>query len=225
MKAILLAAGRGERLRPLTDHTPKPLMPVRGKPIIEWQLDALARAGANEVVVNTAWLEEQFPLALGDGSRWGLRIHYSKEGRDHGGALETAGGIAKALPWLGEVFWVVSADVYTPGFEFDAAELAELPNETDLKLWLVPNPAHHPQGDFALDANGRLQHDGARHTWSSIGVFRASLFQGVAVGQRLPLRPLLDQSVDAGRALGTLWAGAWSDVGTAERRAARNAPG
>lgn len=222
MKAILLAAGRGERLRPLTDHTPKPLLPVRGKALIAWQLEALARAGAREVVVNTAWLEEQLPLALGDGSRWGLRIHYSKEGRDHGGALETAGGIAKALPWLGEVFWVVSADVYTPGFEFDPAELATLPAQHALKLWLVPNPAHHPHGDFALGADGRLQRTGQRHTWSSIGVFRASLFHGVAVGQRLPLRPLLDQAVDAGHALGTLWTGAWTDVGTAERLAALN---
>ena len=128
MKALILAAGRGERMRPLTDTTPKPLLCVRGKPLIEWHLEALARAGVREVVINTAWLELQFPAALGDGSRWGLRIRYSTEGRDHGGALETAGGIAKALPWLGEVFWLVSADIFAPDFIFErslADRLAE----------------------------------------------------------------------------------------------------
>ena len=128
MRAMILAAGRGERMRPLTDTTPKPLLPVRGKPLIEWHLLALARAGVRQVVVNTAWLEEQFPAALGDGARWGLSIRYSTEGRDHGSALETAGGIRKALPWLAprgdEAFWVVSADIFMPDFEFDAG-LAE----------------------------------------------------------------------------------------------------
>ena len=113
-KAFILAAGRGERMRPLTDHTPKPLLPVRGKPLIEWHLEALARAGVREVEINTAWLEAQFPAALGDGMRWGLEIHYVHEGRDHGGAHETAGGIANALPLLGPVFWVVSGDVFLP---------------------------------------------------------------------------------------------------------------
>jgi MurNAc alpha-1-phosphate uridylyltransferase len=127
-RAIILAAGRGERMRPLTDHTPKPLLTVRGRPLIEWHLGALAAAGVEDVVVNTSWLGEQFPEALGDGSRWGLRIHYSHEGRDFGGALETAGGIATALPWLAPkaqggidadaVFWVVSGDVFLPGFAF-----------------------------------------------------------------------------------------------------------
>ncbi|MEY4414953.1 MAG: hypothetical protein RIQ53_2246, partial [Pseudomonadota bacterium] len=111
LAAIILAAGRGERMRPLSDTCPKPLLPVGGRPMIEWHLRALAAAGVREVVINTAWLETQFPAALGDGRRWGLRIHYSMEGRDHGGALETAGGIAKALPWLGERFWVVSGDI------------------------------------------------------------------------------------------------------------------
>jgi hypothetical protein len=119
-RALILAAGRGERMRPLTDTTPKPLLPVRGQPLIVHHLVALAAAGVREVVINTAWLEEQFPAALGDGARWGLKIHYSMEGRDHGGALETAGGIAKALPWLAprgeEAFWVVSGDVFLPGF-------------------------------------------------------------------------------------------------------------
>jgi hypothetical protein len=149
--AIVLAAGRGERMRPLTDHTPKPLLPVRGRPLIEWHLLALQRAGVREVVVNTAWLEELFPAALGDGRRYGLRLHYSMEGRDHGGALETAGGIAKALPLLGEAFWVVSGDVFLPGFGFDAAPAAAvLDGRHDAHLWMVRNAPHHPRGDFAL---------------------------------------------------------------------------
>ncbi len=129
--AIILAAGRGERMRPLTDATPKPLLEVRGKPLIEWHLEALARAGVREVVINTAWLEDRFPAALGDGARWNLRIHYSHEQRDHGGALETAGGIATALHWLADAdptrsFWVVSGDIHAPGFGFDGAAVQRL---------------------------------------------------------------------------------------------------
>src|SRR6478672_6486009 len=153
LKAMVLAAGRGERMRPLTDHTPKPLLPAHGKPLIEWHLDALARDGIREVVINTAWLEEQIPAALGDGSRFGLSIRYSMEGRDHGGALETAGGIAKALPWLGESFWLVSADIFSPDFRFDPAVAARFAAGTELAhLWLVRNPAFHPQGDFGIGA-------------------------------------------------------------------------
>src|SRR6478672_4592552 len=118
MRAIILAAGRGERMRPLTDRTPKPLLQVRGKRLIEWHIEALARAGVREIVVNTAWLEEHFPAVLGDGASYGVSIRYSTEGRDHGGALETAGGIAKALPLLGDAFWVVSGDVFIPDFTF-----------------------------------------------------------------------------------------------------------
>src|SRR4051794_16646720 len=124
MKALILAAGRGERMRPLSDTCPKPLLEVRGKRLIEWHLEALARAGVREVVINTAWLEEQFPAALGDGSRYGMRIDSSFEGRDHGRPLETAGGIAKALPLLGDVFWVVSGDIFVPDFPFDPADAA-----------------------------------------------------------------------------------------------------
>ena len=126
MKAMILAAGRGERMRPLTDHEPKPLLPVRGKPLIEWHLEALARAGVREVVVNTAWLEDAIVAALGDGARFGVTIRYSMEGRDHGGALETAGGIAKALPLLldhaDDAFWLVSGDIFVPAFAFDARD-------------------------------------------------------------------------------------------------------
>lgn len=216
--ALILAAGRGERLRPHTDRTPKPLLPVRGKPLIEWHLEALARAGVREVVVNTAWLEAQFPPVLGDGSRFGLRIRYSMEGRDHGGALETAGGIAKALPFLGETFWVVAGDVYLPGFAFDG----ELPAGRHAHLWMVPNAPHHPQGDFGIAADGRLTSGaeaaaGPRYTWASVGLFRRTMFEGIAPGTRLALRPVLEREIAAGRVGGTLWHGAWTDVGTAER--------
>lgn len=221
--ALIMAAGRGERLRPHTDHTPKPLLPVRGKPLIEWHLDALARAGVRQVVINTAWLEAQFPAALGDGRRWGLQLHYSMEGRDHGGALETAGGIAKALPLLGAEFWVVAGDVFVPDFDFAAAK--PLAEPCWARLWMVPNAAHHPGGDFGIAADGRLSSGaaaaaGTRYTWASIGRFRAALFKDIAVGTRLPLRPVLEQGIAAGRVCGELWPGAWTDVGTAERWAA-----
>jgi MurNAc alpha-1-phosphate uridylyltransferase len=224
-KALILAAGRGERMRPLTDHTPKPLLRVRGKPLIEWHLDALARAGVREVVVNTAWLEDQFPAALGDGSRWGLTIRYSMEGRDHGGALETAGGIAKALPLLGTRFWVVSGDVFLPGFSFDLAKVQRFDASGRLgHLWLVPNPPHHPAGDFGIDGDGTLTTAaaGARHTWASVGLFRAELFSGIVPGSRLALRPVLEAGIAARQLGGELWPGEWTDVGTAERLARLN---
>ena len=223
--AMILAAGRGERLRPLTDGTPKPLLPVRGKALIEWHLAALARGGVRRVVINTAWLEEQFPAALGIGARWGLRIDYSMEGRDHGAALETAGGIAKALPLLDDPFWVVSGDVFVPGFAFDAAAAAALVGTDLAHLWMVPNAAHHPAGDFALSADGRLA-DGAgeRLTWASIGLFRAAMFSAIAPGSTCALRPLLDAAIRAGRLGGSRWDGAWTDVGTPERWAMLNRP-
>jgi len=225
LRALILAAGRGERMRPLTDHTPKPLLVVRGRPLIEWQLDALAQAGVREVVVNTAWLEDQFPAALGDGARFGLAIRYSMEGRDHGGALETAGGIAKALPLLGEAFWVVSGDVYTPGFHFDAATAARFAAGDDwAHLWLVANAPHHPGGDFAIGADGRAQADAEpRFTWSSIGLYRSSMFAGLRPGTRAALRPLLDAGIQQRRISAEFYPGAWTDVGTPERLAALNA--
>ena len=226
-QALILAAGRGERLRPLTDHTPKPLLRVRGRPLIEWHLQALAAAGVREVVINTAWLEDQFPLALGEGERFGLRLHYSREGRDHGAALETGGGIAKALPLLDEVFWVVSGDVFLPGFGFDAGAQARFRmGPTQAHLWLVPNAPHHPRGDFGIDAQGRAVADAdERLTWASVGLFRAALFQGIPPGTRLSLRPLLDRAMASGRLGAERWHGAWTDVGTAERLAALNAGG
>ncbi len=230
MKALILAAGRGERMRPLTDHTPKPLLVVRGRPLIAWHLEALARAGVREVVVNTAWLEAQFPRVLGDGSAFGLRIAYSFEGRDHGGALETAGGIAKALPLLtaapDDPFWVVSGDVFLPGFAFDATDAAAFARSDRLgHLWLVPNAPHHPQGDFAIDAEGLATLDGQpRYTWASVGLMRAGLVDGVAPGTRMALRPCLERAIAARRLGAERWPGDWTDVGTIERLEALNRP-
>ena len=231
MKALILAAGRGERMRPLTDSCPKPLIEVRGKRLIEWHIDALARAGVREIVVNTAWLEEQFPAALGDGSRYGVEIAYSFEGRDHGGALETAGGIAKALPLLAsspdDAFWVVSGDVWVPGFAFAASDARDFAASDALaQLWLVPNAPHHPGGDFGIDARGLASRNVApKRTWASIGLFRAALFTDVAPGTRLALRPKLEEALDRQALRARAWDGEWVDVGTMERLAALNADG
>jgi MurNAc alpha-1-phosphate uridylyltransferase len=227
VSALILAAGRGERMRPLTDRTPKPLLPVHGRPLIEWHLLALARAGVRDVVINTAWLEEQFPAALGDGTRFGLAIRYSHEGRLYGGALETAGGIATALPLLGgESFWVVSGDVFVPGFPFDPSAVegfARWP-ERLAHLWLVPNAPHHPAGDFGVDAaTGLATGAEPRLTWASIGLFRAAMFEGLAPGTPMKLRPLLDAALAAGRLGAERWGGRWVDVGTPGRWQALNA--
>lgn len=223
MKALILAAGRGERMRPLTDHMPKPLLEVRGKPLIVWHLEALARDGIREVVINTAWLEHRIVDALGDGSRHGVSIRYSLEGRDHGGALETAGGIAKALPLLTEpandCFWVVSGDVFLPGFRFDADVARRFAQGNTLAhLWLVPNAPHHPEGDFGIDTQGLASRTALpRRTWASVGLFRAAIVQTVTVGEKLPLTPLLRAGADAGRIGATAYDGPWTDVGTVER--------
>ena len=219
MKALILAAGRGERMRPLTDHTPKPLIEVRGKRLIEWHLEALARAGVREVVVNTAWLEEQFPATLGDGSRHGVNITYSSEGRDHGGALETAGGVAKALPMLGDAFWVVSGDVFVPDFRFDAADAQRFEASDALgQLWMVDNAPHHPTGDFGIAADGLASRSvEPKFTWASIGLFRAALFEDIAVGTKMALRPKLELALDQRRLRAVKYDGQWTDVGTMER--------
>ncbi|NBD20561.1 NTP transferase domain-containing protein [Aquabacterium fontiphilum] len=234
--ALILAAGRGERMRPLTDHTPKPLLPVRGKPLIVWHLEALARDGVREVVINTAHLEEQFEPALGDGSRWGLRIQYAHERRDHGGALETAGGMANALPLLQaagghEAFWVVAGDVFVPGFRFEAAAAQTFVRGDDWgRLWLVPNPPHVPQGDFALTAESRVQRRDAApgcpaYTYSTIGLYRPDMVAGIQPGERAALRPFLERAIDAGRLSGQLHTGPWTDVGTPQRLAELDAQG
>lgn len=235
MKAIILAAGRGERMRPLTDHCPKPLLEVRGKPLIEWHLEALARAGVCEIVVNTAWLEQQLVDALGDGSRFGVTIHYSMEGRDHGGALETAGGIAKALPWLADAdqdaFWVVSGDIFMPAFDFDS-EAVQRFVQSDLlaHLWLVPNPPFHQRGDFGLDAQGfgladSPGPDGRRWTYANIALCRTGLVAGVVPGSKAALGPLLFQQMRHRRISAEVYLGEWENVGTPAQLAALNAGG
>lgn len=238
LKAIVLAAGRGERMRPLTDTTPKPLLPVRGKPLIAWHLEALARDGVREVVINTAWLESRIVDTLGDGARFGLTLHYSQEGRDHGGALETAGGIATALPLLrgapgtpeGECFWVVSGDIYMPGFRFDATLAQQFARSDRLAhLWLVPNPPYHPQGDFGLSAEGlgladEPGPDGQRWTYANIALCRAALFDGLAPGTRAPLGPLLFSAMRSGRVTAEVYPGPWENVGTPAQWEALNAP-
>jgi MurNAc alpha-1-phosphate uridylyltransferase len=227
--AMILAAGRGERMRPLTDRVPKPLLPVHGKPLIVWHLEALAAGGVREVVVNTAWLEEQLVEALGDGSRWGLAIRWSREGRDHGGALETAGGIAKALPLLAETFWLVSADIHVPGFRFRADDAERFAASGQLaRLWLVPNPSFHPQGDFGLAADGMglaegTGPDGQRWTYANIALCRAELCAGIAPGTVAKLAPLLFAGMRERRISAEVYRGPWENVGTPEQLAALNA--
>ena len=237
---MILAAGRGERMRPLTDHTPKPLLKVRGKPLIEWHLEALARGGVNEVVINTAWLEERIAEVLGDGARWGLRIRYSMEGRDHGGALETAGGIAKALPLLvdrdGECFWLISGDIFAPGFVIDALAADKFAAGNHLAhLWLVPNPSFHTRGDFGLDATGfgladSPGPDGLRWTYANLALCRASLCSHIVPGTRVALGPLLFNGMRERRITAEVYRGAWENVGTPAQlltlnQAAPTAPG
>jgi MurNAc alpha-1-phosphate uridylyltransferase len=212
-------------MRPLTDTCPKPLLPLHGKPMIEWHLEALARGEVQEVVINTAWLEERFPEVLGDGNRFGLRIHYSMEGRDHGGALDVAGGIAKALPLLGDAFWVVSGDIFAPDFVFDAA-LAEDFRQSDrlAHLWLVPNPPFHPNGDFGIDAQGLATRQEQRpFTWASFGLFKAELFHDIEAGMVEPLLPYLLRGIKQRRIGASSYAGRWENVGTPHQLAELNA--
>jgi MurNAc alpha-1-phosphate uridylyltransferase len=215
MKAMVLAAGRGERMRPLTDRTPKPLLEVRGQPLIAWHLRALARAGVREVVINLSWLGAQLRAALGSGARFGLHISYSEEPE---GALEVGGGIFHALPLLGaDPFLVVNGDTYT---DLDFARLS-IPPRSLAHLVLVPNPAHHPQGDFTLRGGAVGTAGEPRLTYSGLGVFRPELFAGCSPG-RFPLLPLLRSAIAAERLSGERYDGAWSDVGTAARLAALN---
>ncbi|MBV7481436.1 N-acetylmuramate alpha-1-phosphate uridylyltransferase MurU [Bordetella sp. BOR01] len=223
MHAMILAAGRGERMRPLTDHTPKPLLPAGGKPLIVWHIERLAAAGIRDIVINHAWLGEQLPAALGDGSRYGVRIAYSAEPN----ALETAGGIAQALPLLGgQPFLVVNGDIWCDWDPAQAAPQARRLDAMQADAWLllVDNPAHHPQGDFSLSADGRAGTDGpGRLTFAGIGLYRPALFDGLATGMAAPLAPLLRQAMARGMVLGTHHAGAWTDVGTPQRLAALDA--
>lgn len=209
---MILAAGRGNRMRPLTDHTPKPLLKVGGKPLIVWHLENLARAGFREIVINHAHLGSQIEAALGDGSQWNLAIQYSAEGT----ALETAGGIAKALPYLGdEPFLVVNGDVF---IDIDFVRLAKTTLQGKLAhLVMVDNPPQHPQGDFAF-RDGKLGLEGLpRLTFSGVAVYHPSLFAAVMPGQVAKLAPLLQQAIGEGRASGEHYHGVWHDVGTPER--------
>lgn len=245
---MLLAAGRGERMRPLTDTTPKPLLTVQGRALLDWHLRALQRDGVRQVLVNTAWLGAQIPAHLD--AVWpaqGLQLQYSHEQDDFGQALETAGGIARAVPRLGAAFWLAAGDVYAPDFVFDAAQAQAFAASDDLAhVWLVPNPAHHPAGDFGLQEStpgsgtGRALNlppapagqAGAapRYTYSTIALLKAALFAapwcdiaaGNPQGVAAPLAPLLRQAMDAGRCGASLYTGRWTDVGTPERLAALN---
>lgn len=244
--AMLLAAGRGERMRPLTDTTPKPLLPVRGKPLMQWPLEALARGGCTSVVVNTAWLGEQISQTFGDhftpqpppnkrkqlSNSEQLHIAYSHEGQDFGGALETAGGIVRALPLLSDVFWVLAGDVFAPGFVFSQAAVDRFAASGKLAhLWLVPNPAHNPGGDFGLSSAGlALNQAEVKYTYSTIGLYRRQLFAppwcdipaGNPHGIRAPLAPLLRAAMAQAQVSAELYTGSWADVGTPQRLAQLN---
>lgn len=216
MRALIFAAGKGERMRPLTDATPKALLPVRGKPLVAWHLQALARAGIREVVINTGWLGGQLPAALGDGTAFGVAIEWSHEGPE---PLETGGGMRRALSLLGpDPFVVANADVHT---DYDYARLPTQP-EGLAHLVLVANPAHHPRGDFVLTGT-RLRLCGEpRLTYAGIGVYRPQLVAHLPEG-RYPLGPILREAIDFGVVTGEVHSGAWTDVGTPERLAALNA--
>jgi len=239
---MILAAGRGERMRPLTDATPKPLLEVRGKPLMRWTMEALARGGFTQQVVNTAWLGEQIEQRFGAQPAWrgpasqslSPSIRYSHEGRDFGGALETAGGIVRALPLLDDVFWVAAGDVFVPQFDFTQAAAARFAASGRLAhLWLVPNPPHNPRGDFGLSADGlALDEASERWTFSTIGLYRAALFAlpycalapGNPQGARLALAPLLRVAMRKGLVSAERYPGLWTDVGTPERLALLNRP-
>lgn len=212
MKAFILAAGRGERMRPLTDHTPKPLLVAGGKPLIVWHLERLAAAGFREIVINHAHLGGQIEAALGDGARWGLSIRYSPEPP---GALETAGGITTALPLLGdEPFLVVNGDVYCDVYFGRFFGLTA----TFAHLVMVENPAHHTGGDFSLDGDRVVYANGEQtFTYAGIGVFSPSFFAEIQPGTVMKLRPLLDAAIAAGTLTGERFAGRWVDVGTPQR--------
>ncbi|MGO4765821.1 N-acetylmuramate alpha-1-phosphate uridylyltransferase MurU [Cupriavidus sp. 2KB_3] len=230
MKAMIFAAGRGDRMRPLTDTCPKPLLRVGGKPLIVWKIEALARAGLTDIVINHAWLGEQLEAALGDGSRFGVRLHWSAEGS----ALETAGGIAKALPLLttspdaSEIFLAVSGDIFC---DFDYATL--LPRARAMAgamrpmmhLVMVPNPPFHPRGDFALAGDGLLRlpdeaGDGESLTFGNIGLYDTRLFREIAPGQKVAMTPYYRAAIASGDATGERFDGRWENVGTPAQLAA-----
>jgi MurNAc alpha-1-phosphate uridylyltransferase len=216
---MILAAGRGERMRPLTESIPKPLLAVGGKPLVVWTIEKLVRAGFREIVMNVSHLGDRIEAALGDGRRWDAQIRYSHEAEP----LETAGGIATALPLLGDaIFAVVNGDIYT---DFDFARLRGAlrnarPGNPRAHLVLVDNPEHHPAGDFGLDGHDVTPHGPPSYTFSGIGVYDPVLFADIRAGTKGQLAPLLRREIDARRVTGEHHAGRWCDVGTPERLAA-----
>lgn len=217
MRAMILAAGRGERMRPLTDHTPKPLLQAGGKPLIVWHIERLVAAGINDLVINHAHLGQQIEQALGDGNRYGARIRYSNEGT----ALETAGGIAFALPHLGDApFAVINGDIWC---DYDFSHLlqhaAALHDGDGLAhLVLVDNPAHNPKGDFGLRAD-RITDTSPKFTFSGIGIYKPELFKNIPRGAKAALAPLLREQIARGCVSGEHHPGRWMDIGTPERLA------
>jgi MurNAc alpha-1-phosphate uridylyltransferase len=244
--AMLLAAGRGERMRPLTDVCPKPLLNVRGQPLMQWAMQGLQRGGVADVVINTAWLGEQIPQHFGSvletTGNAPMHLHYSQEGVDFGGALETAGGIVRALPRLADTFWVAAGDVFAPDFVFAPEAYARFQASPQLAhIWLVPNPPHNPGGDFGLSADGVLSNAPApeadspppRYTFSTMALYKRAFFEaawcnipaGNPAGVKAPLAAMLRAAMDNGAVSASLYTGAWTDVGTPERLAQLNADG
>ena len=237
-QAMVLAAGRGERMRPLTDATPKPLLRVRGQPLIQWPMQALAQGGFVRQLINIAWLGEQIPAHFGERVTWpGLpevQLTYSHEGQDFGQALETAGGIVRALPQLADVFWVVAGDVFAPDFVFAPEAVQRFAASDALAhVWLVPNPAHNVGGDFGLSPEGLVLNlakgaAGRDHTFSTIALYKKAFFAdgglppGNPQGVALALAPLLRAAMDRGQVTGEVYKGPWTDVGTPERLAQLN---
>ena len=210
MKAMILAAGRGERLRPLTDELPKPLIKVAGKSLIEYHIENLASAGIREIIINTAWLAEKIHQQLGDGSNYGVSITYSDEGT----ALETAGGIINALPLLGEeAFLVVNGDIWC---DFDFSTLPKMSNEAQAHLVLVDNPEHNPEGDFALSDKLIKNSGDTMYTFSGIGIYKAAFFSAQERGIS-PLAPVIRNKCEDNLVSGQYHDGLWTDVGTIER--------
>lgn len=211
MKAMILAAGRGERLRPLTDSTPKPLLKIGEKSLIEYHLYKLAQIGISKVIINTAWLGDQIQQTIGDGKKYGLNIYYSDEGNQ---ALETAGGIVKALPLLGdEPFLIINADIFT---DYDFKKLLDLKASSEAHLVMVENPDHNHKGDFALE-DGWLKNKGETlYTYTGIGIYCKAFFAGIPEGVAA-LAPILKEKIEQQKVSGELYTGAWTDVGTIER--------
>lgn len=244
---LLLAAGRGERMRPLTDVTPKPLLVARGQPLMQWAMQGLQRGGVSHLVINTAWLGEKITQHFGavfevDGPS-PMCLHYSQEGVDFGGALETAGGIIRALPQLADVFWVVAGDVFAPNFVFAPEVFEAFKARPQLAhIWLVPNPEHNLGGDFGLSADGLALNlpklatpaksaEQPRYTFSTIALYKRAFFEaawcdipaGNPAGIKAPLASMLRKAMDNQAVSASLYDGAWTDVGTPERLAELNA--